>query len=43
MRSHTRSRLYIQCRLDDHVEDWPDDRFWGELKRGSTVARRQPS
>ena len=32
MRSHTRSRLYIQCRLDDHVEDWPDDRFWGELK-----------
>jgi p-hydroxybenzoate 3-monooxygenase len=32
MRSHTRSRLYIQCRLDDHVEDWPDDRFWRELK-----------
>jgi p-hydroxybenzoate 3-monooxygenase len=32
MRSHTRSRLYIQCRLDDHVEDWPDDRFWAELK-----------
>jgi p-hydroxybenzoate 3-monooxygenase len=32
MRSHTRSRLYIQCRLDDHVEDWPDERFWGELK-----------
>jgi p-hydroxybenzoate 3-monooxygenase len=32
MRSHTRSRLYIQCRLDDHAEDWPDDRFWGELK-----------
>ena len=32
MRSHTRSRLYIQCRLDDHIEDWPDERFWGELK-----------
>jgi len=32
MRSQTRSRLYIQCRLDDHVEDWPDDRFWEELK-----------
>jgi p-hydroxybenzoate 3-monooxygenase len=32
MRSRTRSRLYIQCRLDDHVEDWPDERFWGELK-----------
>ena len=32
MRSRNRSRLYIQCRLDDHIEDWPDDRFWGELK-----------
>ena len=32
MRSHTRSRLYIQCRLDDTVEDWPDERFWAELK-----------
>jgi p-hydroxybenzoate 3-monooxygenase len=32
MRSHTRSRLYIQCRLDDSIEDWPDDRFWEELK-----------
>jgi p-hydroxybenzoate 3-monooxygenase len=32
MRSHTRSRLYIQCRLDDTIEDWPDERFWEELK-----------
>jgi p-hydroxybenzoate 3-monooxygenase len=32
MRSHTRSRLYIQCRLVDTVEDWPDERFWAELK-----------
>ena len=32
MRSHTRSRLYIQCRLDDNIEDWPDERFWEELK-----------
>jgi p-hydroxybenzoate 3-monooxygenase len=32
MRSHTRSRLYLQCRLDDTVEDWPDERFWAELK-----------
>ena len=31
MRSATRSRLYIQCRLDDAVEDWPDDRFYAEL------------
>jgi p-hydroxybenzoate 3-monooxygenase len=32
MRSATRSRLYIQCRLDDNIEDWPDARFWDELK-----------
>ena len=33
MRSATRSRLYLQCRLDDHVEDWPDGRFYEELRR----------
>jgi p-hydroxybenzoate 3-monooxygenase len=33
MRSHTRSRYYVQCTLDDHVDNWPDDRFWEELKR----------
>jgi p-hydroxybenzoate 3-monooxygenase len=33
MRSPTRSRLYIQCRLDDHVQDWPDGRFYEELLR----------
>jgi p-hydroxybenzoate 3-monooxygenase len=32
MRSETRSRLYIQCGLDDNIEDWPDERFWEELK-----------
>jgi p-hydroxybenzoate 3-monooxygenase len=32
MRSLTRSRLYLQCRLDDNIEDWPDERFWDELK-----------
>ena len=31
MRSQTRSRLYIQCRLDDAVEDWSDERFYAEL------------
>ena len=31
MRSSTRSRLYLQCRLDDQVEDWSDERFWSEL------------
>jgi p-hydroxybenzoate 3-monooxygenase len=33
MRSMTRSRYYVQCSLDDHVDQWPDDRFWDELKR----------
>jgi p-hydroxybenzoate 3-monooxygenase len=31
MRSPTRSRYYIQCGLDERIEDWPDDRFWDEL------------
>ncbi len=33
MRSLTRSRYYLQCRLDERVEDWPDDRFFEELSR----------
>ena len=33
MRSMRRSRHYVQCPLDDRVEDWSDDRFWDELKR----------
>ncbi|WP_411034399.1 4-hydroxybenzoate 3-monooxygenase [Shinella sp. BYT-45] len=33
MRSHTRSRYYIQCGLDEKIEDWPDGRFWDELRR----------
>jgi p-hydroxybenzoate 3-monooxygenase len=32
MRSHTRSRYYVQCSLDEHVDGWPDNRFWDELK-----------
>ena len=31
MRSTTRSRYYLQCPLDDRVEDWSDDRFWAAL------------
>lgn len=26
------SRYYIQCELDTQLEDWPDNRFWDELK-----------
>ncbi len=33
MRSSTRSRYYVQCPLDDRIEDWPDDRFWDEIRR----------
>ena len=31
MRSATRSRYYIQCALDEKIEDWSDERFWDEL------------
>jgi len=33
MRSTHRSRYYVQCPLDDHVDQWSDERFWDELKR----------
>jgi p-hydroxybenzoate 3-monooxygenase len=33
MRSKTRSRHYVQCSLDDKVEQWSDDAFWDELRR----------
>lgn len=33
MRSATRSRYYVQCGLDERVEDWSDQRFWDELRR----------
>jgi p-hydroxybenzoate 3-monooxygenase len=33
MRSMTRSRYYVQCSLEERIEDWSDERFWEELKR----------
>ncbi|RWX81742.1 4-hydroxybenzoate 3-monooxygenase [Neorhizobium lilium] len=33
MRSQTRSRYYIQCPLDEKIENWSDDRFYDELRR----------
>jgi p-hydroxybenzoate 3-monooxygenase len=33
MRSQTRSRYYIQCEVNDKVENWTDDAFWDELCR----------
>lgn len=42
MRSPTRVRCYVQCPLDEQVENWSDDRFWDEFKSriGSDVAAR---
>jgi p-hydroxybenzoate 3-monooxygenase len=33
MRSPTRSRYYVQCSLDEKVENWTDAMFWDELRR----------
>jgi p-hydroxybenzoate 3-monooxygenase len=33
MRSRTRSRYYVQCPLSEQVDEWPDERFWAELRR----------
>lgn len=41
MRSETRSRYYLQCPLDEKIEDWSDDRFWDELRRRLPVHHAQ--
>lgn len=33
LRSRTLSRYYVQCSLEDDINEWPDERFWDELKR----------
>jgi p-hydroxybenzoate 3-monooxygenase len=33
MRSHTRSRYYLQVPLTEEVAEWADERFWDELRR----------
>jgi len=40
MRSSTRSRYYVQCPVDENLDDWPDERFWDEvcLRLGPEVA-----
>jgi p-hydroxybenzoate 3-monooxygenase len=38
LRSPTVSRLYLQVRPDEHIEDWPDDRIWDELRRRLALA-----
>jgi p-hydroxybenzoate 3-monooxygenase len=32
LRSPELSRLYVQCRPDEDVAEWPDDRIWEELQ-----------
>jgi len=32
MRSPTRSRCYVQCSLAEDIDQWPDERFWEELR-----------
>lgn len=32
MRSKFLSRYYVQCPLEDDIAEWPDERFWDELK-----------
>ena len=41
MRSHSLSRYYVQCSLDDNVEHWSDDAFWDELRRRLDPAAAQ--
>jgi p-hydroxybenzoate 3-monooxygenase len=31
LRGTDRSRLYLQCRPDEDLGEWPDDRIWAEL------------
>lgn len=42
MRSTSRSRYYVQCALDEKVEEWSDNRFWDEIRQrlpGETAER----
>ena len=42
MRSPTRVRCYVQCPLEDQVDQWSDERFWSEFKSriGADIAAR---
>jgi len=42
LRSPTRVRCYVQCALEDKVEQWSDVRFWDEFRRrmGEEIADR---
>ena len=42
LRSPTRVRCYLQCGLEERVEEWSDARFWDEFRRriGEEIAER---
>ena len=44
MRSETRVRCYIQCALEDSVDDWTEESFWAEFGQriGADIAARIP-
>ena len=42
MRSPTVSRLYLQCPLEDTIEQWSDDRIWSELHARLDLAEGPP-
>ncbi|HWQ14776.1 MAG TPA: 4-hydroxybenzoate 3-monooxygenase [Roseiflexaceae bacterium] len=42
MRSPTVSRLYVQCPLEDRIEQWSDDRIWSELHARLDLAEGPP-
>jgi len=33
MRTHSRSRYYVQVPVNEQIQAWPDDRFYAELRR----------
>jgi p-hydroxybenzoate 3-monooxygenase len=43
MRSMQLSRLYLQCPLDDDIDNWPDERIWEQLhlRLGDSEGRLQ--
>ena len=41
MRSHKLSRYYVQCSLQDRVENWSDEAFWDELRERLDPAAAQ--
>ena len=38
LRSPELSRYYVQCRADESIDEWPDERIWDELQRRTELA-----